>query len=852
MARRVVPGALTKAYTQGQTDFSPDLVGYQFTKSSSLFTLGNFSITTNVNPIAGEIFNTCEFSDFYTLETLDLTQQQSEEIESKSSTLEVKLKYDKRNFLNYVFFGESRNFVEKEVLDIIAKWKGGIVLNPNNINNTVVNFYYDQDKDESFFKFSIYVISNPYGLLTENVAETGNGVEINDAICVNINNYEIQNDYGKFDIIGYTGNTSSDYYVKLKVKGLAWPNLQTSGMTSGQINYILKPKDKVLDYYFFDKLNDFQNHLLNRLITPKYTAVFNVPETTEQGYTFGLEKKFTWPTSDGYNLDFNGRDYFDYLRGLLELSSFLDKERTNVMTRRLVSSSILEFDTPPGDAPGDDGRKVAKLLKIWGSEYDVIKRYIDGISFANTVTYDGYDNTADELIKMIAKNLGFDTIQTFSDNDLINYLAKTSNIIFSGESRSLSIQEMDTELWKRMVINAWWLFRSKGTRKVIEFLLNLFNIKECLIDLNEYVYVAKDKLDYEDVFESSLGYFSNILGLGLSGPFNTPESQLEGTGTPQIDNAFNLIEKFPIDTDGYPLILPNTPDYYFQMDGFWYNGGEVNNTKPNVVGNNPHFGPYDFGRAYFNKFTCFIDNFTPITSELALNTLTFNYFTDYTLGSVEGSLQQIITIDNNTSTTETNGEVLPDYGDFYAGVMTDDFRITGATISNAGTSTETSNTGTKSFKISFRTGDIDQCFTDFCPQVISFGTTGKSNGKVTYVENNVINFLNEECCTKYGYYNYYNNDDNTTECYWCPPKEYFIETPIVLSTEGVSSDNGGVTAIPGITNTEYMFELQDGTLVKPSKSCCTLRGYAWNNITGRCVKKEISTGFISNDQNVVL
>jgi len=848
MARRVVPGALTKAYTKGETDFSPNLVGYQFTKSSSLFTLGNFSITTNVNPISGEVFNTGDFSDFYTLETLDLTQQQSEEIHNNSSTLNVKLKYDKTNFLNYVFFGESRNFVEKEVLDIISKWKGAIVLDGININNTVVNFSYDPDRDESHFKFSVYVTSNPYGLLTENVVETNNGVELNEAICSNINNYEIKNDYGSFDIIGYTGNTSSDFYVKLKVKGLAWPNLQTSGLTSGIFSYLLKPKDKVIDYYFFDKLTDFQNHLLNRLVIPRYTAIFNVPETTVDGFVFGVEKRFTWPTSDGYNLDFKGRPYFEFLSGLLDLSSFLDKDSTNIIARRLVSRSILEFDTPPGDEPSDNGQKVAKLLKIWGGEYDVIKRYIDGISFANNVTYDGVDNTADELIKMMAKNLGFDTIQTFSDNDLINYLAKTSNIIFSGESRSLSIQEMDTELWRRLVINAWWLFKSKGTRKVIEFLLNLFNIKECLIDLNEYVYLAKDRLDYNEVYESSLDYFGSLFGLGNQSLIGA-ESFLEGVGDTQLDVAFNSIENFPIDTDGYPLVLPDTPNYYFQLNGFWYNGGETSDTKPNTNGNNPHFGPYDFGRAYFGKFTCFIDDFTPITSEIELNTLTFNYFTDYTLGSVEGTLQEIISINNNTSTTETVGEALPNYGSLYADVMTDDFRISGATLFNAGSSTEVSNTGNKSFKINFRTGNIDQCFLKFCPETISFGTVGKSNGKVIYTENNVINFLNEECCDKYGYYTYYDNDNNTASCYWCPPKEFFVEVPIILTDTGVPIDNGGVSAIPGITSTEYLFELEDGTLVKPTKECCNLRGYSWNNTSKRCVEKVLTTDGVSEIVN---
>ena len=47
MAKRVVPGSLTKAYQNKDRDFAPNLVGQQFTDPNSFFTLGNFSLTTN-------------------------------------------------------------------------------------------------------------------------------------------------------------------------------------------------------------------------------------------------------------------------------------------------------------------------------------------------------------------------------------------------------------------------------------------------------------------------------------------------------------------------------------------------------------------------------------------------------------------------------------------------------------------------------------------------------------------------------------------------------------------------------------------------------------------------------------
>ena len=47
---RVVPRSLTDAYKRREGDFAPNLVGLQFTNGVSLFTFGNFEITTNLDP----------------------------------------------------------------------------------------------------------------------------------------------------------------------------------------------------------------------------------------------------------------------------------------------------------------------------------------------------------------------------------------------------------------------------------------------------------------------------------------------------------------------------------------------------------------------------------------------------------------------------------------------------------------------------------------------------------------------------------------------------------------------------------------------------------------------------------
>ena len=143
--------------------------------------------------------------------------------------------------------------------------------------------------------------------------------------------------------------------------------------------------------------------------------------------------------------------------------------------------------------------------------------------------------------------------------------------------------EFDIELWRRLVLNAGYLFRAKGTRKVIEFFLRFIGAPDSLIEFNEYVYTVKEKLDISKV-ETSLTYLDSNQG-------------------GEDDEKTNIdLTYYPIDNDGYPKVMRNSEEYYFQMQGGWYR-------ETNFIGaNNPHYGPYDAGQAYFNKFRKFSDS----------------------------------------------------------------------------------------------------------------------------------------------------------------------------------------------------------------------------------------------------
>ena len=505
--RKVVPGSLTDAYKLRQGDFAPNLVGNQFTSPNAFFTLGNFEITSNFNGRVSKDFTLGEFSDYYNLDNLNITEQQLEE--QISNNVFVNLNFDKTNVFKYVYFGSFSKQLESEVQDIIMKWPASLSITsepvapgssrPDNVN-TILDFNYNPTLNTSYFKSPLGGVNNPY-----QIDFTNNPANIN-SITNQISDYVLSNeDNNEFVIRSMTGLTNGSNYIYFIVEGNPFTFL--SGSTFGKTDFNIKPVKNIRDNFFIN-LNDVQKLILNRLTTPKYTFVVDVPIKYDNG-TIGFSKQsFTWPTSDGYNLDINTFAYSSYIENLFKIATLYDNNKTDLMYRRLVSDSIVEYDTE-GDGTINDGMRVSKLLRIYGAEFDVVKKYINGISFANVVTYNKNDNTSDSLIKIMATTLGFDTLLTTNQGfGLLANEEEGDDPQFQGYSRELSPNQIDVELWRRLVINAWWLFRSKGTRKVLEFFMNLFRINNCLVSMDERIYIAKNKLNLTELRKQ----FSDLFG----------------------------------------------------------------------------------------------------------------------------------------------------------------------------------------------------------------------------------------------------------------------------------------------------------------------------------------------------
>jgi hypothetical protein len=304
--------------------------------------------------------------------------------------------------------------------------------------------------------------------------------------------------------------------------------------------------------------------------------------------------------ADKVNLDITSTLYTTYISKLSDIGDELDGIKTNLVSRFLTAPTLKEFDT--------SDQKVEKTLQIYGRSFDDIKTFVDGIAYMTNVTYDGKKNIPNELTKNFARTLGWSTPSTLNKTTFLDGVLGVTTPQYSGSSVGMTPAELDVELYRRILMNTGHLFKSKGTRKAIEFLLTLLGAPEALIEFNEYVVLADKKIDltpkakfvWDDDpvlgtqpnshYEFSTPHFMDRWVEISGGTYNTKSFELSvpltlATGVNQFYyetgttyHNFTLSD-YPIDALGYPKRPTITDNYFFQRGAGWFERTEEHKSE---------------------------------------------------------------------------------------------------------------------------------------------------------------------------------------------------------------------------------------------------------------------------------
>ena len=558
----------------GSDTFGDKLVGYQFANSKDeiqgdpFFTLGNFSINKSVtfSPTderqqqllnIRDLNKTTQPLTSYNAETIVQTSLPNYNgqdyintlVNRVNSNLNVEILFDKRKLDKYVSFSSLKERIKNCFIEIYNNFPAALKNNAISfLMPTVKNYYYNPTDNQAELVVNINTTSNPF-----NIEYYSSGTTVNNEVLNKHRNFSLTySDYVllyknvEYPIISCKLPSEKSDGIKITVVGNPF-------ISNTIINeeFYLKPKQEIYDE-FYSSLSDLSKFLLNiDLDTQTYVTSFIYPKLSESGEYTEVKETLFFPMYDNINIDLFTKNFDAYLKKLNDIADNYDNLKTDIVSRFLITNSLKEFDT--------EDRKFNLILQLYSKQFDDIKKYIDGISYMRNVSYNKIENIPDLLIKNFVQTLGLETYNIEDEKTLIDSLFKTET---KSTTNSKTPAEIDIELWRRIFINAFYLFKSKGTRKSIDFILKLVGLPTDIFELNEYVYLVNQPLNV-----------SNILN-------KIYENQIN-------DDPNTLLERVPFDIDGFPTVPVGVT---YQEDGGY------------IDENNENIGKYDFGKRYINEY----------------------------------------------------------------------------------------------------------------------------------------------------------------------------------------------------------------------------------------------------------
>jgi hypothetical protein len=604
----------------GAGTFSDNIVGLQTVNGGGL-TLGVFDFNDIVTEKVNRTFNVGAFSEPLSLDDLGLEDVlQSRAIQA--TQFRVYPNYDVSQVLNFSLYGSLAKRFSVSVTKIINYFPAAIEVLFDNIDfttgATAINITYDSISDETFFQVNLDRLNNPFAI-EYSVSATTN-IEAREIITSKYRNLtETYLDYAisindiEYKVVGFEPSPSTTTGpLGFYVSGQPFPTTATTYFG----NFLVRPNDYIVDKVFLEDFDEVEKFLINRLTVPEYTAFFQIPAQNQAGQFYTNYQQVTWPKDGPWNLSILGAAFDTYLTQLQSIAVDLDSYKTNLISRFLVTDAIKEFDTL--------NQKVEKILQIYGRSFDQVKQFIESLAFMNSVQYNPGNNIPNQLLVNLSQTLGWSS--NFSpitnENFLDSVFGNQSKPNYPGYARALTPTELNYAFYRNLILNAAYLFKSKGTRRSIEFLMRLIGAPESLIEYNEHIYLADQRINLKNFTTQYLaitgGTYVEQTPTYLPGVTFKVKGVLFSafTSSATYEAAIITRDDYPVDDLGYPKAPRDTENYFFQLGAGWYEVTPQHRSPDQVtITGNVYTGqnidiqtqlqPFTYGQLYLDRYRDF-------------------------------------------------------------------------------------------------------------------------------------------------------------------------------------------------------------------------------------------------------
>jgi len=550
-----------------------NLVGYQLVTGGGL-TSSTFEFTPNISERIPRNYYTNVFDAGINLENLGISDI-GDVRTVLSKEFDVYPNYDITQVMSFVMYGSLSKRLSVSITKIINNFPASIDVNfyDNDLitGYTATNIIYDSITDDTTFDIDISKIHNPLGVDFSVNSDTNlMAKEIKVSEYRNLTQYY------------------ADYV--LSISGVSYPlvilnpsdslnegtlNITVSGSPFGTSSsfsvdsYIIRPSDFLYNLILKSNFDELEQYILNTLSSPIYTMVLQVPQENDNGKFTLVNTNLTFPLDGVWNIDILSEQFTKYLNDVQEIATYFDNARTNLISRFFVSDSLKEFDT--------FDRRIESMLQIYGRSFDEVKKFIDSLTYMNSINYTPKNDIPSQLLLNLGQTLGWEeNFQFLTDQTLIESIfGNNSDFKYPAYSRSQTPLELNYSFYRNLVINSFYLFKSKGTRRSIEFILRLFGAPDALIEFNEHIYLADQKINLikfnTDLAKLQTGTYIDIDPITTVNTYKyngiTYSSITQNTSL--INVNFNT-ENYPLDREtGYPQPKKSS-QLFFQMGAGWY------------------------------------------------------------------------------------------------------------------------------------------------------------------------------------------------------------------------------------------------------------------------------------------
>ena len=199
---------------------------------------------------------------------------------------------------------------------------------------------------------------------------------------------------------------------------------------------------------------------------------------------------------------------------LLSSASYYDDKNPNLVTKLMPVHYLLEgqasqgltsqdgqignvitADSIPGSAKIGSAQYLTAFLLIWSKFFDEIKIFIDHFSKVIHPSYDDDETVATKFLPFVANYYGIDLPPMFPNVDPMQFISG-ENIGDSYSRSEKGLSYIQSEIWRRILINLNEIIRSKGTVHSIKSLIRAAGINpDTLVRVREYGGPTKRSLD---------------------------------------------------------------------------------------------------------------------------------------------------------------------------------------------------------------------------------------------------------------------------------------------------------------------------------------------------------------------